>query len=505
LLVIACVIPATLMAALLISYNYQRERSRQLRDSMATARALMSALDRELAGVQSALFALATSPDLSSNELSAFYDQAKDVLPVLIANNIVLIDANGQQLINTFRPFGTVLPSATPRQLQRIFETGLPVITGLFDGPVVGEPVLATGVPVRRGNRIIYSLNAGISPKRLSGILTGQRLSPEWIAAIFDSTGTVVSRTREMNRFLGKTGAPALIKRMREVAEDSLETTTLEGIPVVTVFSRSAVSQWTVAIGIPTRGLIGELWHLLWGLVLGLVLVLLSSLAVAWALGGRISRSINGLCGPALALGSGEAVTVPLLHLAEADEVGQSLIKASQMLQEARHRGHHDALTGLANRVLFDQIVDHQLLICARNGDPLAVLYIDLDGFKSVNDTHGHATGDELLREVAARLKSGIRSSDLAARLGGDEFAIVLVNTGIRAAATAAGKLADGVSAPYRIGQLTIEISASIGVASYPDSGTSSEALLHSADQTMYKAKSARNEKLRQAALHETA
>jgi hypothetical protein len=170
LLVIACVIPATLMAALLISYNYQRERSRQLRDSMATARALMSALDRELAGVQSALFALATSPDLSSNELSAFYDQAKDVLPVLIANNIVLIDANGQQLINTFRPFGTVLPSATPRQLQRIFETGLPVITGLFDGPVVGEPVLATGVPVRRGNRIIYSLNAGISPKRLSGI-----------------------------------------------------------------------------------------------------------------------------------------------------------------------------------------------------------------------------------------------------------------------------------------------------------------------------------------------
>jgi diguanylate cyclase (GGDEF)-like protein len=233
--------------------------------------------------------------------------------------------------------------------------------------------------------------------------------------------------------------------------------------------------------------------------------VLLSSLAVAWALGGRISRSINGLCGPALALGSGEAVTVPLLHLAEADEVGQSLIKASQMLQEARHRGHHDALTGLANRVLFDQIVDHQLLICARNGDPLAVLYIDLDGFKSVNDTHGHATGDELLREVAARLKSGIRSSDLAARLGGDEFAIVLVNTGIRAAATAAGKLADGVSAPYRIGQLTIEISASIGIASYPDSGTSSEALLHSADQTMYKAKSARNEKLRQAALHETA
>jgi diguanylate cyclase (GGDEF)-like protein len=486
------VIPASVMAAVLISQSYQRERARLVRDSIATARALTSAIDRELTGVQSALFALATSPNLSSNNLRAFYGQAKEVLPNLIANNIVLIDANGQHRVNTLRSFGEPLPSSISPQLRRIFDTGRPVITDLIPGPVIRRPVLAIGVPVRRGNAIIYSLNAGIVPERLSDLLTQQRLPPGWIAAIFDSTGTVLSRTHEMNRFLGKKGSPALVKRMTEVAEDSFESTTLEGIPVLTVFSRSAVSNWTVAIGIPRQDLRGELWGSLWWLVVGLVLLLLCTLVLAWSIGGRISRSIQGLSGPALALGLGEAVKVPPLHLKEADEVGRALVKASKMLQEAQHRGHHDVLTGLANRALFDEIVNLQLAICARTRAPLAVLYVDIDGFKAVNDTHGHAAGDELLCAIAARLKNGIRSSDLAARLGGDEFAIVLVNTGMEAAARVAGKLRESVSTPYPIGQLKIEISASIGVAGYPDSGTSSEALLHSADEAMYEAKSGR-------------
>jgi diguanylate cyclase (GGDEF)-like protein len=496
LLVVACLIPASLMAVALISYNYQRERARLVRDSIATARALTSAMDRELTGMQSALFVLATSPHLSSDgssdNLRAFHSQAKEVLPNLLANNIVLIDANGRQRVNTLRPFGEPLPFTGSSQLRRIFETGRPVTTDVFPGPVVGIPIVAIGVPVRRGDTIAYVLATAMLPERLSGILTQQRLPPDWIASIFDSTGTVVFRTHEMNRFLGKEGTPALVKRMGEVAEDSLETTTLEGIPVLTVFSRSAVSNWTVAMGIPVHNLTGELWHLVWWLVLGLVLLLLSSLALAWAIGGRISRSIHGLAGPALALGFGEAVMVPPLHLREADAVGQALIKASKMLQEAEHRGHHDALTGLANRILFNEIVDHQLAVCARSGTPLAVLFVDLDGFKAVNDTNGHATGDELLRAVAQRLKGGIRSSDLAARLGGDEFAIVLVNTGMKEAAIVARKLADSVSIPYPIGQLKIEISASIGIAGYPESGTSSEALLHSADEAMYETKSGR-------------
>lgn len=492
LLVLACLIPASLMAVALITYNFQLERARLVRDSIATARALASAMDRELAGVQSALFALATSPYLASNDLRAFHGQAKEVLTNLIATSVLLIDARGQQQINTLRPFGERLPANASRQVQDMFETGRPVVTDLFSGPVFRRPLVAVGVPVRRGNTIPYVLSTAIVPERLSRILTEQRLPPDWIAAIFDGTGTTVSRTHEMNRFVGKKGNPALVKRMREVAEDSMELTTLEGVPVLTVFSRSAVSNWTVAIGIPMRVVTGQLWRLLWWLVLGLAVLLLGSLALVRTIGGGIARSIRDLSVPALALGSGEAVTVPPLHLKEADEVGQALVKASRMLKEAQHRGHHDALTGLANRALFEQIVDHQLAICGRTGAPLAVLYVDLDGFKAVNDTHGHATGDVLLCAVAARLKGSIRSSDLAARLGGDEFAIVLVNTGMEQAAIVAGKLAGSVSMAYLIGEWSLRISASIGIAGYPDSGTSSQALLHSADATMYKAKSDR-------------
>ena len=271
-----------------------------------------------------------------------------------------------------------------------------------------------------------------------------------------------------------------------------MESTTLEGIRVLTVFSRSAVSNWTIAIGIPLKDVTSELGRLLWLLILGSAILLTGSLVLAWVIGGRIATAVRALCEPALALGLGEAVTVPSFQLKETDEVGRALMKASRMLQEAQHLAHHDALTGLANRLLFTEIVDHQLAICGRTGTTLSVLYVDIDGFKAVNDAHSHATGDQLLRAVAARLKSGIRASDVAARLGGDEFAVLLVLTGAEGGAIVARKLADRVSLPYPIDQLTIEISASIGVAGYPESGTSSEELLHSADEAMYKAKSGR-------------
>jgi diguanylate cyclase (GGDEF)-like protein len=161
------------------------------------------------------------------------------------------------------------------------------------------------------------------------------------------------------------------------------------------------------------------------------------------------------------------------------------------MLMAAQHRANHDGLTSLANRSLFDAMLGNHLAMCRRNKTNLAILYIDLDGFKPVNDVHGHATGDEVLRAVAARLKSAIRDSDVAARLGGDEFGVILVNAGLEAAQGVAAKLIDALSIPYSLGSLTLDISASIGIAGYPESGTTSEALSHRADEAMYKAKAA--------------
>lgn len=490
-LVIACLLPASLMALTLIAHDYQRERAQLVRDSMATVRALTDALDRDLAGTQAALSVLAGSEHLRSGDLRAFHEQANQVLRHQNAANIALIDATGQQQVNTLLPYGASLPrGGIPDSLMQIFETGQPSISDLFVGPVARRPLIALSVPVRRGERITHLLGTGIFPERLAGILAQQRLPPDWIGAIFDSSGTIVARTHEIERFVGKKGAPALLQRVAQVTEDALETTTIEGIEVLSVFNRSSLSNWTVAIGIPRKNQADELWRSLGWLAFSVAVLLSGGLGLAWVIGGRVARPIRGLSASAIALGFGEPVQLGALDLKEADEVGRALTKASRLLQSAEYQAHHDMLTGLANRALFGEIVNQQLAVCRRSAMPLALIYIDLDGFKAVNDQHGHGTGDDLLRAVSTRLGLCVRDADFVARLGGDEFAAVLMHADAAAATTVAAKLVESLAAPYVIGALTLEISASIGVAPYPDCGDSLEQLVQSADQAMYQAKS---------------
>jgi hypothetical protein len=288
----ACVVPATLIAILLIGYDYyHRERDRLMRDSMTTARALMAAVDAELAGVRSALLALATSPHLSSANLAAFHAQAQAALKDQSFANIVLIEENGRQVVNTFRRFGEPLPaSGNPPELQRIFQTGEPVITDLFIGPLVQQPFIAIGIPVRRDGKIRYSLNGGVDPRKLSSLLGEQRLPPGWIGGVLDSQGTIVARTRDAERLVGQKGSPELVQRIKQGREDVFESRTVEGIAVLTVFSRSPVSNWTVAIGIPQRALTTHLWYSMARLFIAAFVALITALGLAALLGRRLMR-----------------------------------------------------------------------------------------------------------------------------------------------------------------------------------------------------------------------
>ncbi len=490
LLVTTCIVPASLMAVMLISYDYHRAREQLVQNSVITARAMASVVDKEFAIVESTLLTLATSPNLASNDLSAFYGQANDVLRGQSDINIVLSDATGKQYINTLHPFGEpLLQKDNIPQIKRVFEKGGPVISDLFIGQLSQRSVVALSVPVRRGVKIAYNLSADIFSERFGKLLRRQNLPPTWIAAILDQNGTIVARSHEAQRFVGQKAIPELIKRIAKSEEGTFEGITKEGVPVIGVFSHASDSKWTVAIGIPSKNLSSELRRTFSWLIVVSVLLLGGSLSFAWLIGGRIARSIRGLVGPALALGAGESVEVRSFNLREANEVGQALAKASEMLLQAQYQANHDGLTGLANRALLKEFLDQQLALCQRNSSCLSVLYIDLDGFKKINDGHGHATGDKLLQAVAERFKADIRKSDVAARLGGDEFVIVLIDTPTREAENVAAKLIDSLSLPYQIGNIIVQISASIGVAGFPDSGVTSKALLHRADDAMYTAK----------------
>ena len=161
--------------------------------------------------------------------------------------------------------------------------------------------------------------------------------------------------------------------------------------------------------------------------------------------------------------------------------------------QRIAFMAHHDALTGLANRAAMAQEIEDAAARHRRWGDQFSVLLLDLDRFKDVNDTLGHAAGDELLREVAGRLKAFLRESDVLARLGGDEFAIIQAGgTDQReAASTLADRITDVMAKPFSINGTEIHIAASIGIALAPDHATDTDGLLKMADMALYSAKSA--------------
>ncbi len=150
---------------------------------------------------------------------------------------------------------------------------------------------------------------------------------------------------------------------------------------------------------------------------------------------------------------------------------------------------HFDVLTGLPNRVLFTDRIIHALSMAQRSQGQLAVLFLDLDHFKNVNDTLGHRIGDALLIEVAKRLKSAMREGDTASRLGGDEFILVLPGTDVNGAVHVAEKLLETVAQHCQIEQHELVITPSIGIAMYPDDGEDFDTLSKCADVAMYRAK----------------
>ncbi len=175
-------------------------------------------------------------------------------------------------------------------------------------------------------------------------------------------------------------------------------------------------------------------------------------------------------------------------------QLEQEIEERRRIEKQIRHMATHDSLTGLGNRILF---LDHLVRAAAfseRHGEPFALLYIDIDGFKQVNDTHGHDAGDNLLCAIAQRLRNSLRQEDITARLSGDEFAVIVAPVADRAEALRqAERICTMLCEPYAIisagSGLKVVVGASIGVAMYPTHSKDYSELMRMADAAMYRVK----------------
>jgi two-component system, cell cycle response regulator len=200
----------------------------------------------------------------------------------------------------------------------------------------------------------------------------------------------------------------------------------------------------------------------------------------------------------ALQCGAKDFISKPY-ELAEVLARVHNMLEVRLLHKAARNNGKllesmalQDPLTGLANRRLLADRMSMNIAHARRNKSAMAVVYLDLDGFKQVNDTLGHGAGDTLLKMVAGRLEATVRQEDTVARLGGDEFMIALWHiSGTDEATMVVLKVIEAVSQPYCIEGNTVSITASAGVASYPTHGEDADTLMKSADQALYEAKRA--------------
>ena len=208
----------------------------------------------------------------------------------------------------------------------------------------------------------------------------------------------------------------------------------------------------------------------------------------------------------------------PGVHDSDAAEVGERLarlaIEHGRLYDDLHFQAHHDSLTALPNRILFEERLERSLREAGVLGQRLAVLFVDLDRFKQINDTLSHRVGDLFLCEVAARMHSTLRPADTLARIGGDEFVAVIPDVRDSAeAAEIAARLLDAIRLPFNLDGNHISAGASIGIALYPDDGTDADQLQRAADAAMYCAKdlgrnrfqtfSTRNDRLDRARMEE--
>lgn len=470
--------------------------------TQATASATKIRLETALA----VLNALATSDAAIKGDLPALYDHSKRVVA---ANGdirtITLVSATNRMLFMTLLPYGASLPEVSQEDsVARVFQSGKPVLSAPFVGPVTGKRVFAVSVPVFKGQKVVYCLRMVLATQTFNDLLVAQALPTEWTAAIIDERSIVIARSRAPERYVGKEASATLKAAIKNRRQGVFDAVTLDGIPVKTATVIVPEWDWAIAIGVPVETLNGPMNHsLMQLLLLGSVFMGLGMGAAVW-LARLISREMASFVAVSRAMQEGQQPRISGAQISELHEVGKALQIISEKhegvslaLQDVSDRHERvfselqsarcDALTGLPNRGLFMELADAKHKSLGMTSDRgLAILFLDLDGFKQINDALGHDEGDRVLISTARILQALIRDTDTAARLGGDEF-ILCVSAPVSGLEATVSAIASRIV--NQVGAIGNGIGCSIGISLWREDSTEIADVIRSADEAMYEAK----------------
>lgn len=442
---------------------------------------------------------------LDSPDQLRFWLQEREQAFSLFSAGLMVIPASGDGVLADFPPMPDreSVDYRTSAWFTAALQGRRPVIGKPMREPTTNEPQLTMAVPIIGAGGKPVAVLAGTTALAVPGFL--QRLQQTKIG----ETGGFLLISPEDGLFVASTNPAMVLTNLPPPGVNKLHDRAMAGFRgtgiTVNAFGIEELSamvsvpstRWFLVARMPTaeafQGVVRARTFIIQGsLIIGLLIV--AALLVA------LPRFFQPLSSAAREMRQMAERKIGLhkLPVVRKDEIGELISGFNFLLEklqenEARmaHMAHHDPLTGLPNRAMFDDRLEQSCSRAERTGQSFAVMFIDLDGFKPVNDAHGHEIGDQALKQVAQRLAKAVRRTDTVARLGGDEFVIILsdLNDPQKAIASMESNLYEAFSKPFVIGELSLTLGLSIGSAVYPEDGTDPETLLSHADQAMYAVK----------------
>jgi len=335
LLILSILLPAFAIASAAVWYVYNEQRAAEMAGMREAVRALALLADRELQTREAVLSTLASSPAMLQGDLPAVYEHARRLAPGPDAT-IVVNDLTGRQLFNTRKAFAS--PPTTGRSnLMALRQAAGPrgtVVSDLFYAPVGKRYDIALQIPVTTGGELRYYLSMGLAAERLVPVLGQQGLPDAWLVSLLDRRGTVIARSRESSKYVGRQVSPGLRTRIGAASAGVYHGVTLDGTPTVAFYHRAPVSGWTVVMSVPAAEMRRPAVVAAAGLGTLILIVLLCALVAARSYAKRTAAPIEQLRLAAERLGRDEPVAAFESGVAEADAVSAALADAGTRIRD---------------------------------------------------------------------------------------------------------------------------------------------------------------------------